>query len=369
MSERKLASIEKITKIEPIKDADQIELVEILGWHVIVRKEENYKVGDLVVYIEYDSVIPQRPEFEFLRSCCYSKRFKGFRIRNRKLRGVFSEGIVFKIATVKALDILPANKIKQGLDVSDIIGIRKYDTELYRSVDKKVLNPVAKYMMRYKWFRKLRLVERPRYAYPEGMEKANENNIQVVFNKLGHYDGLFYKSSKIEGQAASYLIHKKKFKVFSHNQGYPKTNNNWWNIAVKYDIENKMKEFMKLHKLKSLFIQGEIAGLGIQRNIYKFNDLEFFIYDVGTLENGKFEYDNIQMFCDTVDLKSVPILEINTPLLETSDAIVKDADGQSVLNKDVLREGVVWRSMDNKVGFKSKSQKYQNWWSKKEVTE
>ncbi len=365
---RKLASIEKIIKIEEIKNADQIELVSILGWKVIVRKEENYKVGDLVIYIEYDSVLPQKPEFEFLRSCCFSKRYEGFRIKNRKLRGVFSEGIVFKIATIEALDGLPAQKIKEGLGVADLIGIRKYDPDEFRSIDKKVMNPMTKYFMRYKWFRKLILKKRPVYSYPEGMSKANENNIQVVFNKITNLAKVYYRSEKVEGAAASYLINKNKFKVFSHNQGYPKTNNNWWNVAIKYDIETKMKEFMKLQGLKSLFIQGEIAGPGIQRNIYKFNDLKFFIYDVGTLEKGKFSYEDIQMFCNTVALRSVPILKTNVSLLSISDDIVKDADGQSVLNKDVLREGVVWRSMDNSIGFKSKSQKYQVWWNRLKKT-
>jgi len=178
----------------------------------------------------------------------------------------------------------------------------------------------------------------------------------------------FTENILVHNSATSYLINKKKFKVFSHNQGYPKTNNNWWNVAIKYNIENKMKQFMKLHHLKSLYIQGEIAGPGIQRNIYKFDDLKLFIYDVGTLEGGKFNYEDIQLFCNTVDLKSVPILETNVPLLATSDEIIKDSDGYSIIKKDVLREGIVWRSMDNKVGFKSKSQKYQTWWNKREVT-
>ena len=130
-----------------------------------------------------------------------------------------------------------------------------------------------------------------------------------------------------------------------------------------------MSEFMKLHRLKSLYIQGEIAGPGIQRNIYKFDDLKLFIYDVGTLEDGKFDFFGIKMFCGIMGLKSVPILESNVPLLPTSDEIIKDADGKSIINKNALREGIVWRSMSNKVGFKSKSQKYQAWWNKKDVTE
>ena len=158
MSERKLASIEKITKIEPIKDADQIELVEILGWHVIVRKEENYKVGDLVVYCEYDTILPEiNPTFEFLRSCCYSVKYDGFRIKNRKLRGVYSEGIVFKVKDMKALDVYSETQLYEGREVSKELKIQKYGPEALKEMEKAKVskNPIVKYMMRYNWFRKI----------------------------------------------------------------------------------------------------------------------------------------------------------------------------------------------------------------------
>ena len=61
---RKLASIQRIKSLEPIEGKDRIELCTILGWDVIVQKGE-FKEGDLVVYCEYDTVLPIKPEFEF----------------------------------------------------------------------------------------------------------------------------------------------------------------------------------------------------------------------------------------------------------------------------------------------------------------
>ena len=63
---RKLASIQVIKDIVPIKDADAIEVVRVLGWNVVVKKGE-FKIGDKVIYCEVDSLFPQKPEFEFLR--------------------------------------------------------------------------------------------------------------------------------------------------------------------------------------------------------------------------------------------------------------------------------------------------------------
>lgn len=63
---RKLASIRKIKSITPIEGKDRIVLAQVDGWNVIVKKDE-YKPGDLTVFCEPDSVLPQKPEFEFLK--------------------------------------------------------------------------------------------------------------------------------------------------------------------------------------------------------------------------------------------------------------------------------------------------------------
>ena len=88
--QRKLATIERISEIHPIPDADAIERAVVRGWSVVTKKGE-HEVGDLVVYCEIDSVMPERPEFEFLRP-------RGFRVKTIKLRNTFSQGIVFPLS-------------------------------------------------------------------------------------------------------------------------------------------------------------------------------------------------------------------------------------------------------------------------------
>ena len=69
---RKLASIQRIWKIEPIEGADRIELAHVLGWQCVVNKGQ-FHAMDLAVYFEIDSFLPIRPEFEFLRESSYRK--------------------------------------------------------------------------------------------------------------------------------------------------------------------------------------------------------------------------------------------------------------------------------------------------------
>ena len=75
---RQLASIRRISDIRPIAGADRIVVAQVDGWECVVQKDE-FHVGDRVVYIEVDSVVPERPEFEFLRD-------RKFRVRTIKLR-------------------------------------------------------------------------------------------------------------------------------------------------------------------------------------------------------------------------------------------------------------------------------------------
>jgi len=111
---RKLASIQRIKALEPIEGADAIEKATVLGWQLVVKKNE-FKARDLAVYCEIDSIMPDRPEFEFLKP-------RGMRVRTIRLRGQVSQGICFP------LSILPNDfKIEEDADCTEVLGIEKYE--------------------------------------------------------------------------------------------------------------------------------------------------------------------------------------------------------------------------------------------------
>ena len=97
---RKLASIQRIWKIEPIEGADRIELAYVLGWQCVVNKGQ-FQPMDLAVYFEVDSFLPIAPEFEFLRASSYRKTDimgEGFRLKTMKFRGQISQGLLQPIS-------------------------------------------------------------------------------------------------------------------------------------------------------------------------------------------------------------------------------------------------------------------------------
>lgn len=53
---RKLASVQRIKTLDPMAGADAIERATVLGWQLVVKKGE-FKVGELCVYCEVDSVL------------------------------------------------------------------------------------------------------------------------------------------------------------------------------------------------------------------------------------------------------------------------------------------------------------------------
>ena len=75
-------------------NADAIEIVEISGYdYSIVSKKDEFQLGDLGIFIEPDYVVPvSRPEFAFLKE----KERPTKRITVRRLRGVWSEGLLIK---------------------------------------------------------------------------------------------------------------------------------------------------------------------------------------------------------------------------------------------------------------------------------
>lgn len=125
--ERKLVSVKRIHDIQPIEDADKIELVFIDGWQCVSNKENGFKIGDLVLYCEIDTVLPEHPETEFLRN-------KNFRIKTIRLRGKLSQGLIFPISVIQKIvpDFTDEHLalLNVGHDVTELIGATKWEAPI-----------------------------------------------------------------------------------------------------------------------------------------------------------------------------------------------------------------------------------------------
>ncbi len=368
---RKLASIQKITSVSPIEGADKIELCNVLGWQCVIAKRDNFKIGDLVVYVEIDSLMPERPEYEFLRE-------RKFRVRTIKLRGNISQGLILP------LSVLPHTlQIAEDMDVTEILDIKNY-VKGQENQEESVLqvpthrSPVMQYLMKFKLARSIYFTfnsvdksEWPSFA----ASKTDEERIQTCAKILmANYDRTWYIAEKLDGQSGTFFtyykrvwgIKRKTFGVCSRNI-WLKTKHscNYWKIAEKYDLEKKLKALPYNYT-----IQGEIVGPGIQKNKYNLTELDCFVFNV-YVDGVMLSPVDMAIFCSTIGMKTVPILtaefrpNINIPnkpdVIDASGALnvsgvvnylVNMSEGNSVLLPR-KREGIVMRLVDDpRISFK-----------------
>jgi hypothetical protein len=372
MSERKLASVQKIVSLTPIPEADKIETARVLNWDVVVKCNE-FGVGDLVVYIEIDSFVPNAIA-PFLTKVGKEPNnymnVKGEVLKTVKLRKQISQGLILPLSVISV-----TKGLKEGDEVTKILGIIKYDVENQEENEKNPVksNKIFKYLMKHSWFRNsignriLIYKGHPKGEFPSHIiSKTDETRIQGLVREFDAWKGTsnWSISEKVDGQSVTYFTEtvkpfffkKKTFGVCSRNL-YLKTkeNNSYWNVAGLYDIEKKL-----MNVPFDVAIQGEIIGGKIQGNKYSRNEYEFYVYNVKDIKTNKW-YTNgqVKAFCELNGLKSVPYISFNYTIPETIDEIVKMADGESRLQKGVLREGLVIRNNEiPRISFKAISNEF-----------
>ena len=349
-----LSVISIIKSIKPIEGKDRIVLANVENYNVIINKED-FKEGDKCIYIFYDSFLPVKPEFEFLRKRCFVDRFGGgFRIKSMKMGGVISEGLVLP------LSILPKEyqNAKVGTVLDDIIGVRNYE-ELLEEATPPSVKRKPKWWMKYKILRRLfGAGVKKEFAYP--CTKSDEENIEKIWDKVKDSKELFYRSIKLEGQAFTGIYKKRKLLVFSHNN-YVESGN-WKDVAVKYNMKNTLPLVNKYFKTE-VAIQGEICGPGIQKNIYQFKDLQFFLYGAYDSKTGRrMNIDELHEITKIMNIPEVAYLE-SKHILGSIDEMLEDCNIKPNNNLYPYEEGVVWRTYDGSIHFKCKSRPYKVWFA------
>ncbi len=350
---RSLAHIEKIEWIEPIANKDKIVLAGVLGWQVIIQVSD-YKVGDLCVYIEVDSVLPERPEFEFLRS-------KNFRIKTMKMAGVLSQGICFPIS------ILKEGNYQVGDDVTEQLGITQYtgtmDTESTSTQKPVTKHKYPKFLMKMEWFRQLVYKQDHRKGkgkgFPTFISKTDENRVQSVPYVLSIKQP-WIATEKIDGCSCSLALKKHKtwygkikyeFIVCSRNlRLFADDDSHYWKIAKSKNIEKILLSLIEDNDWVA--IQGEICGPGIQKNKYQLKDFEFYAFNL-IYPHGRASSLVANSILSNAGLKFVPIIDTDYILPDTVQEVLDYAHAKSALNKNIWREGCVFRSQDGKQSFKA----------------
>lgn len=334
---RKLVSVRKITNITPIEGADKIELATIDAWKVVVAKDVNHKVDDMVIYCEIDSFLPIKEEFEFLRKSSYKKMsdgIEGFRLKTIKLRGQVSQGLILPMSVVEYTNV----QFKVGMDLTNLLGVTKYEPPIPAELAGKVKG-----------------------MFPSFLHKTDEERVQNLASEYESYkeknkeDVKFYVTEKLDGSSATFYIKDGVFGVCSRNLELLETEgNSFWRVARELKLEESLVSLGK-----NICLQGELIGEGVQGNPYKVKGqtVRFFNgFNIDTQENIPFlEFVELTQ---KMNLTTVPILDYDFTLPETVENMLEYSDKKSELNSNLDREGIVVRSYDRTISFKVISNKF-----------
>lgn len=343
----------QVKEIQPIPKADRLELVLVKGWQCVVQKDR-FKIGDSVVYIPIDSILPHDLE-NILFGPDSKITLDKSRVRTIKIRGAISQGLVIGLPEI-GLD----PNLEIGTNVQEKLGIKKYEPPERRSgsitrgqqTSKKQINP---YFSKYSDIENIK-------NYPDILlgeevlisEKIHGTNWRAgyvpvitrniwmrIINKLFKY----YKNKQefVYGSKNIQLQYKllKESKYFDEMFG----KNIYWGMVQKYDIIDKLKEY------KNIILYGEAYGNGVQKNYHygcKQGEHKLVIIDI-KIDGVYLNTLEAKDFANLLGLDFVPILYEG--ILEEDTISKIDMTHSVLVPEQKIMEGVVIRRKEEKQSY------------------
>ena len=394
--ERELAYVVHIDNIIPIEGADRVEQAIVGGWHIMVRKGQ-FQIGDLAIYFEIDSKVPEKPEFEFLAA-------KHYKIKTQKyFKGtVISQGLLMSAedfgwentTTDQFAGNTPIIKRPDGsyLTEGDFLTKELEVTYAEAEDNKRKANSADKYkkmaqrrpnifkkkwaqwMMRRNWGKKVMFFffgkkKDKKSEWPTWVVKTDEERIQNLVYMIPTFQNeKWIPTEKIDGTSTTFTMKRGKrgkndFFICSRNVVFDKPDkkcfyetNVYTEMAEKYDIENVLKSILDKNKnLLFVTIQGETYGEGVQKRDYSIKGHDFMAFnlifgDVNGVPTRKNPMD-MSSILSSYKIPCVPFFDpIELP--DTCDEILALAEGASAID-GLPREGLVFRTLDGCRSFKA----------------
>lgn len=374
-NKRELAYVVKVSESKDLEGYDKVHYVKCLGWWCVAPKDIN--VGDLVVYFEIDSKLPaDDARFAFMEKRKYI-------VKPIKICGVVSQGLVLHLSDFQEL-----KDCKEGNFVTDKLHVEKYDPEaaqenkcskqeskasaFQRAMSrhhKFFKNPIVKYLMKYKTVRwvlaKLFVIkkDKDKSKWPDWLPKTGSERIQNLPHLFGFKDK-YIITEKVDGCSTSFILNEKdKYMVGSHNViknpengsdggNYYKCNV-WAESGFKYNMESVLRDLKKSRKLKTVAIQGETYGDGIQKRTYSLshNKHDFVVFHIW-FDGIRLSIKDMIDVCDKYNLPHVHVYNYNYEIPDSVEKVIEDVDNSKshIDGKDI--EGFVFYSQDGKQNFK-----------------
>lgn len=281
--------------------------------------------------------------------------------------GVLSQGICFP------LSLLPQGDYDVGDDVTDLLGVTKYDEyeDEIKANSGVPKSPLRQFMFRHRITRPIAKIIWAKStsnseAFPDFVSKTDETRIQNIPHILENKDVKWVGREKIDGQSGTFFLRRIRnpipflpdrfdFGVCSRNRRLPKDDgSSFWQVAKKYNLRKVLEEI--ICDQDWVCIQGEVVGPKIQGNKYGLTDVDLYCFNL-IYPGRKVDCTHGETVAGTHGLKWVPLVVYDYTLPDTVSEILDYATGESAL-APVLREGVVFRNYETGQSFKAVSNEF-----------
>ena len=381
--QRELAYVVSIDEIKPIPGYDRVEHARVGGWWIIISKDFNLSVGDKCIYFEIDSKVPSTDErFAFLEK-------RDYKVKTIRMCKVYSQGLLMPLSQFPELGDLPVGEfltetlgVKYSVNednerkAAKVNEDKKYQSMASRRKDLFKKQPF-RWLMRRAWGRKIlffffgKKKDKP-CQWPthfEYISKTDEERVENMPWVLNLKEPLIV-TEKLDGTSTTFILERKKrdkfeFYVLSRNvrqtdekQECYHDHNIYWDMAFKYDVENKLREFLNTHpELTYVCVQGESVG-SVQGNPLKLKEDDFYVFNFITSKDGRINAPEAKVMVEEMGMKYVPILDIDFYMPSDMEEFKQMATGKSAINPEVMREGIVLRGYKDNLSFKNVSREY-----------
>lgn len=403
--QRELCYVVQVSDIQPIEGKDRVECAVVGGWKTMVRKGI-FKPGSIGVYFEIDSLCPQTEAFAFLAQ-------KNYKVKTQKYGNFYSQGLLMSGEDLGWITFIaedgsrkiydPQNNIKyaEGDFLTEVLGVTYYNVEdrkrkekpvdKYRAMaarlGKKASKQPYRWLLKRTWGKKLLYLffghkkvnngkKWPVGRFP-GVAKTDQERAENLPHLLEDKTP-YIVTQKCDGSSATYILERKPFNKFefyvcsrnvrmrSQKQDcFYGEHNYYWEAAQKYDIENKMKDWLQKNP-QAAFVcwQGEICAPGIQQNPQNLTETHLFCFHWTDSINGRKDIRDAAADWKMYNMEVVPIVNENYILPDDFEEFKLTAEGfydASVCEgkADCPREGYVYyKTTDPTSSFKNVSRAY-----------
>ncbi len=305
------ASIQRIVSVRAHPNADLLDIATVLCYECIVKRDQ-WKAGELCVFIEPDSVLPEAPWSAFYRA-------KGNRVKAIRLRNCWSFGIVESFSNVGY-----TGPVEECLDLSTVLGVTHYESPVPQ--DLAASGPYG-----------FGIPRTDETRYQSISELPFGEKVDVTLKVDGQSWSAFCKLEPESNDSTFELV--QSFKVTRGVGGRSflyklDCDNNYTRNERQYDVLNRLEAFCRTHEM-SICLRGESYGGGIQKGAHNPHSklpLGLALFSTWLIDERRYACKGDQLYIHTIasamGLPTVPVLErdvILTPEVIKRYAEIREA--------------------------------------------